>query len=341
MERGKATIFIVYLALLINGVVSNHRGYKRSFNKIYNLICQIRAKMDDKVAKKYLNSFEQDVYRNYSSHREYIQSTFSDLTAGDNLDALVNAYNYNEDLGTYSYGKKTNSNFIKICISGAKGKVETYKTSNETNPAHNTKKVKEISTLALSEIVERHDSALVIVYAARLSEIDHILDVKAEDQNVKMLINEDGQMVISCAKAKKYVFRHLKTAIGVTRMFRMIVGKDYVKFEINVLVAGAAIKKDRVVSKSTIKVSSFTAKLNVDRISANVGLFTSENETNQLKSHSTHQGFLSVDKHDIKQTEKQVHITGGKGTAEKAANHVDAFYDKYKSIVGKARHKYN
>lgn len=40
----------------------------------------------------------------------------------------------------------------------------------------------------------------------------------------------------------------MKTVIGVNKIYRLFVGKDYIQFHVNILVAGAAVKESNVIS---------------------------------------------------------------------------------------------
>lgn len=328
-------VFLVFTLLVFSLLPDKIKTYCRrgkcrrnSKMHMYNKLAdQIRRELTDRNDIKMFNCFEQDFYKNYCSNKQHITSSHSHIKVADEIKALVSAYNIDKEKGTQSYGTKTNNNFVKICISGAKGKTTKNTTVSQGSGA------KEMSSLALSEMVDRTSSALVIVFAEKLGDGDFVLDAKADDENKNMVVNEDGQLVISGAKGTRFLFRKLKTIVGVTKMYRLIIGKDYIRFEINLLTAGAAIKCDRVVSKSTVRVVNFIAKEKKERVGVNVGLFTSENETDEHKGKSVHLGFLSIDQEDVKDKQKS------KGVAKVASDgaEVDVFYNKFKTIIDESR----
>lgn len=258
---------------------------------------KIRATMeDDKDDKAVLTRFEQDFYMFYSNKKNTISSSSLDLDVSTEINTLVNAFKFDQKLGTYAYGTETNDQFIKILISGAKG------TKSSAGS-------KQISTLALSEIVELNQTANAIAYAARIGTSDYIIDAKVDEAEGKPAVNDKGQYIVCKSVGKRYVLDSLKSSLAITKMYRLAIGSDYAKFEINLLIAGAAVKDDSVVSKSSIKVMAYIITSGDSKVKTNMGLFTSENKTNDQKSVSTHFGFLRVQKAkdlDTQKTESSV-----------------------------------
>lgn len=250
---------------------------------MYNtFFTNIRAAMEDSEDDKtILNNFEQQFYSVYSTQKSNIHSSSLDIDVQSEISTVVNAYKYDKENSTYAYGTEQNNEFVKILISGAKG-TKTVTTATQ------------LTTLALAEIVELNQTADAIAYAARISDTDYIIDAKVDDADDHPQINEKGQYLVAKSQGKRYIIDSLKSSLAVNKMYRLALGSDYVKFEINLLMAGASVKPDSVISKSTIKVMSYVITNTDYKVRSNIGLFTSDNKTNKDMSVSTHFGYLRV-----------------------------------------------
>ena len=315
-------ILSVMAIMLLQSVEARFRRKRSSstmykYNRFFELV---RRRLVSRSEMDMLNYFEQYLYKNLCKTEDDIKSKEVNFKLTEDIDSIVNAYNFNKNLGTFSYGTKSNNNFIKIMISGAKGQAMTKDSDG-------------ISTLALSEIVERDSMAVSIAYASRISATDYVLDAKVDQKKIKMTTNNDGQVIISSSVGNKYMLKQYKTVIAVTKMYRLIIGVDYIKFEVNLLVAGASCKNDEVISKSIIKINTYLIAGESAKARQNLGLFTSENRTNAKKSLSTHFGLLKVNKKnylDLKTSE-------GIAKANKKGTKVDAVYNQFKRLTEQAR----
>jgi hypothetical protein len=280
----------------------------------------VRRSLKDVNDAAMLTRYEQFFYKNLTSKQGDIKSKKINFKLEEDIDALVNAYSFDKDLGTFSYGTKTNNAFIKVMICGARGSAK-----NKKSEGH--------STLALSEIVELDSTAVAIAYGNKISDTDFVLDAKVDQKKISMSVNKSGQLIISSTVGNKYMLKHLKTVVGVTKMRRLVIGVDYIKFEVNLLVAGASIKKDNVISKSIIKISTYLVMEGKRRCRQNLGLFTSENKTNLKNSKSSHFGLLKVDKHNI----TDIKTSEGLAKANQKTTKVDAVYNEFKLLSERSR----
>lgn len=248
---------------------------------MYNsFFSSIRAVMEDSDDdKKIFNDFEQQFYSVYSSQKSNINSSALDIDVLSEIDTVVNAYKADKVNGTFAYGTEENDKFVKILISGAKGTKTT---------------AKQLSTLSMSEIVEPNQTANAMAYAAKISDTDYIIDAKVDDADDYPSINEKGQYIVSKSLGNRYIIDSLKSSLAVNKMYRLALGKDYIKFEINLLMAGAAVKSDSVISKSSIKVMVYVMSTSDKKVRTNIGLFTSDNRTTAAASVSTHFGYLRI-----------------------------------------------
>ena len=281
--------------------------------KKYNLLFgQIRKKIKGEETLQILNTSEQTFYRNYAKQRRNIRSNKLDLIKIDRLSTFSNSYTLDKKKGALSYGTKDNKSFSKVMISGAKGN-------------HKKNESGEISTLALSELVEKHQTCVSIAYASKLVDGSFILDAKVEDKEQKISINDDGQLIISKTVGRKYKLSKFKAIVGITTMYRVIIGLDYVKFEISMLISGASVRADKVKSKSIIKVDDIIACEGNNKIKYNLAVFSAKNITNSKKSLSNYMGFMSIDKENVRA------IREAESTAEAADNgsKVSTFFSQF------------
>ena len=286
--------------------------YNKFFKKIRKAMEQEQEDLD------IFDDFEQEFYTHFNNKRGGISSSTIDLDVSSEINTIVNAYKYDEKLGTYAYGTEQNNQFIKILISGAKG------TKSEDRG-------KQISTLALSEIVEQNQTANAIVYASKISDTDYIIDAKINEAEGESSINEKGQFIMCKSVGRRYIFDSLKTALARTKMYRLAIGSDYLKFEINLLIAGAAVKSESVVSKSSIKVMAYIISDADKKVRTNIGLFTSENKTDKKRSISQHFGFLRIDKSNSNHEQE----TASHALADEKSTAVSAYFIEFLNLLRK------
>jgi len=295
------TVVVFMIQLTLCGKNGSLSMYNDFFQKIRKTMEQEKEDID------VLNTFEQDFYTQFINNKLSISSSTIDLDVSSEINTIVNAYKYDEKLGTYAYGSEQDDKFVKILISGAKG---AKSSSNQ------------ISTLSLSERVKLNQTANAIVYASKISDTDYIIDAKVNEAEGKAGTNEKGQYIMCKSVGRRYIFDSLKSALAMTKMYRLAIGSDYVKFEINFLLAGAAVKTDNVVSKSTIKIMAYIITNDSKKVGTNLGLFTSENVTNDKKSVSTHFGFLRIEKKNSVQQQQ----TDSKAVADSKSTEVSAYF---------------
>lgn len=186
---------------------------------------------------------------------------------------------------------KTGKDFTQILISGARG---TKKTGYDNK--------REISTLGLCEIIERYQTGISAAFASETYDGQYFIDAKVNEETDDCKINEEGQFEISHPVAKKYIIHSAKTAIGTTKIYRLLAGKDYLKLIVNFLVSGASVKNKSVLSKSSISVKVYLTNdcqvlgKTFVKVSKNLGYFSSENKTDHQRSISCHNGILMIQK---------------------------------------------
>ena len=251
------------------------------------------ANFENQETMDILNTMEKIFFKNYHKYKHKITSNKLEMSLADNLSAYANAHKYDESLGAHTYGMKTGKDYTKILISGARGtKKSGYENKNE------------ISTLGLCEIIERFQTGISAAFASETFDGQYFIDAKVNEETDDCKMNEEGQFEISHPTAKKYIIHSVKTAIGTTKIFRLLAGKDYLKLIVNLLVSGASVKDKAVLSKSSISVKVYltndeiaggTDKTFVN-VSKNLGFFSSENKTNHERSISNHVGYLMIQK---------------------------------------------
>ena len=315
------TILSVTSLMLLGSVESQYSRSRTSstMSKYYGYFCKVRGRLIRSEASV-LTKFEQFFYKNFGPDGKKIKSKKVNFKFDENLDTLVNADNSNEAIKSISFGTKTNNSFVKLMISGAKGK-------SKKNGS------KDISTLALSEIVENESMGVAIAYASMISPTDFVLDAKVDQKKMKLTKNNKGQVIITACVGNKYTFKTIRTVVGVTKMYRLVIGVDYIKFEVSLLVAGASVKDDSVISKSIIKISTYLISGQSKAARHNLGIFTSENKTVPKKSLSTHFGLLKVNKKDV----TEIQTTEGASVANKDKLQTDAVYNEFKRLSEKSR----
>lgn len=306
------TFLLIFLRALSCTRTSSLRMYNRFFNRI-------RKEMEnDRDEKDTLDAFEQEFYANFSSQKSNIVSSSLDMNISSEIGTVVNAFKFDEKMGTYAYGTESQDSIVKILISGAKGtKVSAGK--------------KQISTLALSEIVESNQTANAIVYASKISDTEYIIDAKAEEAEGKSEINSKGQYVICKSVGRRYVFDSLKTAYAINKMFRLVIGSDYVKFSVNVLMAGASVRSTGVVSKSIIKIIDYIITADDKKARTNIGLFMSDNATDDKQSKSKHFGFLRIENSKSRQEQ----VNGGTAYVDAKNTDVNGYFLEFLTLTKK------
>ena len=271
------------------------KNIENSFKKRINAI-RIEN-WDNKETITAIDELEQIFLKNYKKFKPKITSKKSTMSLNDNLSAFAKAHKYDKSLGAHTYGVKTGKNFTKILISGARGKKKkSYKKGSKA----------EISTLGLAEIIEMHQTGITAAFASQKESDEYFIDAKVNEESAKVLLNKKGQLEISKSLGKKYLIHSSKSALGVTKIFRMLFGTDYVKLIVSFLVSGASVKQNSVLSKSSVTVKvylTYDQKLfqgsiynKAILVKKNLGYFSSENKTNYKRSVSKHLGYLMIQK---------------------------------------------
>lgn len=70
-------------------------------------------------------------------------------------------------------------------------------------------------------------------------------------------MNALGQLELSTSMSKKYNLIHKKTVLGVNKIYRLFLGKDYISFQVNYLIAGASVKEKHVTSWSSLSLEKY------------------------------------------------------------------------------------
>ena len=275
----------------------NHMKSKNIENSFKKRINAIKIEnWENKETIAAINELEKIFVKNYKNYKPSITSKKSTMSLNDNLSAFAKAHKYDKSLGAHTYGVKIGENFTKVLISGAQGKKKkSYK--------KNTKS--EISTLGLAEMIEMHQTGITAAFASQKGK-DYFIDAKVNEESEKCLINSKGQLEISKSSGKKYLIHSSKSSLGVTKIFRMLFGRDYVKLIVSFLVSGATVKNNSVLSKSSITVKvylTYDQKLfkgsvynKAILVKKNLGYFSSENKTDYKRSCSKHLGYLMIQK---------------------------------------------
>ena len=329
MKTNKIPI-ITLLIILIN---TTNTYYRRRNPNFHNQDPQIQkyklrftalriSNQENHETIQILKKIEKTFFQNYPKYKHKITSKKLEMSLSQNISAYANAHKYDESLGAHTYGMKTGKDFTQILISGARGTKKTgYDNKNE------------ISTLGLCEIIERYQTGISAAFASETYDGQYFIDAKVNEETDDCKINEDGQFEISQPVAKKYIIHSVKTAIGTTKIFRLLAGKDYLKLIVNFLVSGASVKDKSVLSKSSISVKVYLTSDGVVagktfvKVSKNLGYFSSENKTDHKRSISSHKGILMIQKDDggnsNQKTRAIAEANEGKGTrvgVEREAN---------------------
>lgn len=78
------------------------------------------------------------------------------------------------------------------------------------------------------------------------------MDSKIGEDSESIFVSEMGQLEISIKRNKKFDIKSKKTVLGLSTIYRLYVGKNYMHFWVNILTTGSAAKTDSIISKSTI-----------------------------------------------------------------------------------------
>lgn len=272
---------LMALMIFIGKIISTKTTALEMYNRFFENVRKRLA--EEKGSAEVLMAFEQSFYSTFNDKLNSITSSTINIDVSSEISTIVNAYKYDETLGTYAYGSEKDNKFLKVLISGAKGS----KSSGNT---------KQIATLALSEIVEMNQSANAIVYASKISDTQYVLDAKVNDAEGQAEINNKGQYIFCKSIGHRYIFDSLKTALAITKMFRLAIGSDYIKFDVSILMAGAGVRSAGVVSKSTIQVQSYVITKDDYQVKENSGYFISDNMTDDQKSVSNHFALIRIQK---------------------------------------------
>ncbi len=88
-----------------------------------------------------------------------------------------------------------------------------------------------------------------------------------------------------------------KTTVGVTKIYRMYIGVDFIKFVVNLLISGAGVQQNYLLSKSSFNVINYLSFIGHNgkaKMKRNLGYFESENKTSHLRSVSKHAGYMLI-----------------------------------------------
>lgn len=99
-----------------------------------------------------------------------------------------------------------------------------------------------ITSLGLSEIIERYRNGITVAFVSIDTKNDYFIDVKINEDSDTSDINEIEQWEISKSRAKKFLMHRKKTALGITKFYRLLIGHDYVRLIQSDLTAGASGK---------------------------------------------------------------------------------------------------
>ncbi len=274
-----------------------------------------------------LESMEKEFDKKFKFYANGIKSVKIEIGADDNISSYANAHNYDEDMGAHTYGMKTGQDVSKILISGARGSKK--KVENET----------EINTLGITEIIEEYQTGISAAFASKTANGQYFIDAKVNKENEDFKINAKGQLEISYPIAKKYIIHSSKTALGTTKIYRLLVGLDYLQLIETFLMSGATVKDDCVLSKSSISVKIFLTcdkdeKNPKIKVHKNLGFFSSENKTDYERSVSNHIGYLMIDKESLNDKLKKEELTTAHASADKNGTSLDATYKSRTTAQG-------
>lgn len=108
----------------------------------------------------------------------------------------------------------------------------------------------------MAEIIEKYRNGITAAYVSINSMEQFFIDASINEDSDGCNINDLGQWELSRSRAKKYLMYDKLTALGVTKFYRLLIGLDYIRLIKTDLTAGATVKGQKVVSKSSVKVTS-------------------------------------------------------------------------------------
>lgn len=132
----------------------------------------------------------------------------------------------------------------RILVSGARGSI---------TDKDKIKSMK-MTSLGLSEIVEKYRNGITAAFVTKNSLEEIFIDAKVHSDSDNSNLNEINEWEISKSRGRKFLMHDKKTALGITKFFRILIGNDYIRLILSDLSAGASVKNNQVVSKSSIKI---------------------------------------------------------------------------------------
>lgn len=84
--------------------------------------------------------------------------------------------------------------------------------------------------MGLTEIIESYGNGVTIAFASKNYFNEFFIDAKVHEDSNTSKINEIFEWEISKSRGKKYLIHSKKTSLGVTKFFRVLIGKDYIRF---------------------------------------------------------------------------------------------------------------
>lgn len=257
---------------------ARYKGYVASFNNIaQNLADDTEAQTAIKeLARRFLFKFSDKVTE--------LSSKSSGNISADQLTASAFASLGSTELETEASGSNDGTNTGgKIVISGAKGKVQYTGTQKNA-----------ILTMAVSETLETTAVAAVIAYATLRTDGSFNVDVKINDYYQQARQNANGEFIDSLLLSKKFTFNQNQTVFGVSRIYLLTVGENYLRITVYTLLSGAAIKQQTVLSKAIVRIKTYTVNVG-GPCTINDGVFLSENICGFVGTcASTYYGWLKV-----------------------------------------------
>ncbi len=265
----------------------------------------ILAEFKDIEEKSILVELKKVFNKIYPQVLDKISALSIHLNLAEDISAAADAQLNHEGFSTRTFGTKNGQSYTQFLISGAKGKKSIG--SSDT--------VYEISSLALSEILEINQIGISASFASVTPKGQYFIDSKVNENSTDYKIVR-GQLEIMNSMAQKFLIHEQKSAIGLTKIYKLLIGKDYMRLVIKILISGAGVRGLKVLSKASIRINSFLAFDNPQdssnpRLIKNLGFFTSENQTSQVKSVSKHYGYLLVQMDELFREQ----ITKGKAAA--------------------------
>ncbi len=293
------------------------------YNLAFNALRKVNYRNNETIST--LDYLEARFHRVFHKYSHLITALSKNLNLASEISAQAKTFKLNKAMGAHTHGS-TLGKRKKILICGAKGKVRKVGVK------------KAISTFALSEIVENYQNGISAAFAS----VDHngrySIDAKINEEVDNSKMNSNGELEISRSLSRKYLVHRKKISVGKTKIFRLLIGKDYVRLIVNYMLSGAAVRGKKVFSKSSITIKNYLSsalqigghRLPKITVKHTIGIFSSENQTDQNKSISQHKGYLMVQKDDS----LKVKNAGSYARVDKNGGNTDAYYNSKESQMG-------